>query len=124
MAVFSRWYTKWTDFNIGIEEHPSDNGIIGEMFIFQTSSTDAHSQWQKIHKKINNNRSFKFIKGMYDDNNIKYNELALDHLLILLKNNDKKEVVRYAVQYKKDLAYYTFAVIDNNMVLTIDSKNY
>ena len=111
-------------FHIGIEEHPSKNGTIGEMFIFQTVAKDAYSDWLKIYKKINNDRSFKFIKGMYDDNDIKHNELGLDHLLILLKKNDNKDEARYGVRYKKDLAYYILSVIDNSMVLTIDSKNY
>ncbi|MFC4163398.1 hypothetical protein ACFOWU_07035 [Epilithonimonas zeae] len=111
-------------FHIGIEEHASNNGIIGEMFIFQTAAKDAHSDWLKIHERISSDQSFKFIKGMYDDNYIKHNELALDHLRILLKNIDKKNNVRYAARYKKDLAYYTLSVIGGNMVLTIDSKNY
>lgn len=111
-------------FHIGIEEHPSNNGIIGEMFIFQIEAQDAHSDWLKVHEQISNDRSFKFIKGMYDDNYIKHNELELDRLLLLLEKNDKKPDVRYAVRYKKDLAYYTLSVIDSNMVLTIDGKNH
>ncbi|MCD9856699.1 hypothetical protein LUD75_18390 [Epilithonimonas sp. JDS] len=111
-------------FQIGIEEHPSNNGKIGEMFIFQIEAKDAHSDWLRIHGRISNDRSFKFIKGMYDDKYIKHNELALDRLLVLLDTNNNKHNVRYAVRYKKDLAYYTLSVIDSNMVLTIDDKNH
>lgn len=111
-------------FHIGIEEHPSNNGIIGEIFIFQTAAKDAHSDWLKMHEGIKKDRSFKFIKGMYDDKYIKYNELALDRLLELLKKSEKKDHVKYAVRYRKDLAYYTLSVIDSNMILTIDGKHH
>lgn len=111
-------------FHIGVEEHPSKKGIIGEIYIFRTVAKDAHSEWLKIHERMYKDKSFQFVKGMYDDNCVKHNELELGTLLTVLKKKDKKNNARYAVRYKKALAFYTLSVIDDNLVLTIDSKNY
>ncbi len=111
-------------FNIGVEEHPSNNDMISEIFIFQTQAENPHSDWLKIHQRINSDTSFKFIKGMFDDKEVRSNDLQLDHLLNLVKKKIIRDGVRYAVRYQKESAYYTLSVIGNKMVFSIDGKNY
>lgn len=111
-------------FHIGIEEHPANNGIIGEMFIFQTESTDSHSDWINVHNQIRKDKSFRFVKAMYNDDNVKHNDIALNQLQMLLKNKEKNKTPKYGVRYEKNLAYYSLAIIDGNMIFTIDDKNY
>lgn len=110
-------------FNVAIEERSAGTDNIGQIFIFQVDSKHAHSDWQKIQEKIKKDNTFKFVKAMYKDQNVSYNEMTIEQLKQYFKNKMGDDA-NYAVRYKRDSAFYTVSVMDGNMVATIDDKNY
>jgi len=112
--------------NIGIEEHRSNNGLIGEIYVFQTNGDiiNASSQWDRCFRLLNNDQSLKFVKGIFEDNNKKENNLTYDEFLLLLNSKTNNPNISYGVRYTKNNAYYSLFVIKGKLVFTVDDKNF
>ncbi|GGG58993.1 hypothetical protein GCM10007332_20800 [Epilithonimonas arachidiradicis] len=112
--------------NIGIEEHPSNNNRIGELYVFQTNDSHSHAQseWNKYFSAMNNDQSLTFVKGIFDDGIVKENNLSFDELITLLNSRNLNTNRSYGVRYTKNNTYFSLFVIKGKLVFTVDDKNF
>ena len=112
--------------SVGLEEHKSDNGKIGEIYVFQTNEnhTKANYEWRKYFDSLNNNPSFQFVKAIFDDGVTKDNNLTLENFTTLLNSKNINSDSSYGVRYKKSDVYYSLFVIKGKLVFTVDDKNF
>jgi len=112
--------------NIGIEEHNSNNGKIGEIYVFQTNDNHDHarSQWNKYLSKMSKDRSLAFVKGIFDDGIVKENNLTYEELLSLINSRTLNLNRSYGIRYTKENAFFSLFVVKGKLVFTIDDKNY
>jgi len=112
--------------NVGLEEHKTDDGKIGEIYVFQTigNQAKAHYEWKKHFESLDNDSSFQFVKAVFDDGILKENNLSAEDLRDLLKSKIINSESSYGVRYKKSDAYFSLFVIKGKMVFTVDDKNF
>lgn len=112
--------------NIGIEEHKSSNGKIGEIYVFQTNDNYVHAQseWNKCFSRMSQDKSLTFVKGVFDDDIIKENNLTYEELLSLINSRTLNLNRSYGIRYTKENAFFSLFVIKGKLVFTIDDKNH
>jgi hypothetical protein len=112
--------------NIGLEEHKSDNGKIGEIYVFQTNENHdyAQSQWNEYLSKMSNDGSLDFVKGFFDDGIVKEDNLAYEELLSLINSRTLNLNRSYGIRYTKAKAFFSLFIVKGKMVFTVDDKNY
>ena len=112
--------------NVGLEEHKTEDGKIGEIYVFQTQDNrnKAHYEWKKYAECLENNSSFQFVKAVFDNGGTKENNLSLDEFKTLLNSKIINSESSYGVRYTKSGAYFSLFVIRGKMVFTVDDKNF
>ncbi|WP_027382026.1 hypothetical protein [Epilithonimonas caeni] len=113
------------DHNVGIEEHRSNNGKIGEIYVFQSqeNQSQTHSKWKTSFDLMKKDKSLKFVKGIFDDGLNKENNLGLSEFIQMI-NGRKDENLDYGVRFSRNNVYYSLFVIKNKLVFTVDEKNF
>lgn len=111
---------------IGIQEHPTGNGKIGEIYVFQTSEnfTKASYLWKSHFDSMKADRSLIFVKAVFDDGVTKENELMLEEFSILMNTRNINSKTSYGVRFQKNSAYYSLFIIKGKLVFTVDDKNF
>lgn len=112
--------------NIGIEEHPSNNDKIGEIYVFQTTENPggAQKEWRQYFSKMSKDKSVTFVKGVFDDGIVKENNLTHDELLSLINARTLNANRSYGIRYRKQNAFFSLFVVKGKLIFTMDDKNY
>lgn len=112
--------------HIGIEEHRSNSGKIGEIFVFQINENHvkANYQWKRYFDSMQADESLQFVKAIFDNGIIKENDLSLSEFILLLSSENMNSNASYGVRYRKQNAYYSLFVVKSKLVFTVDDKNF
>lgn len=114
------------DHNVGIEEHHTNDGRIGEIYVFQTTENPQHafSRWKKHIDLMEKDNSLTFVKGIFEDSSRKIDNLGSQELMSLLGSGHSDGHVSYGMRFRKDDVFHSLFVIKGNLVFTVDEKNY
>jgi hypothetical protein len=115
---------EFEDYNVGIEEHPSGNDRIGEIYIFQTEHNEnrAATRWKKIFEAMNADESVVYMRGIFQDDSKKQNFLTPSELISHLDAASDPANVSYGAIYKGDEAYYSLFAVKGKLVFTVNGK--
>ncbi|MGU3377298.1 hypothetical protein [Chryseobacterium sp. M5A1_1a] len=102
-------------------EEVKNNEVIDRINIVKMKDPKSHQLWYDLVESINADHNFKFTKAIIAKNNVNVSEkeLSYSEMISFLRSAGNTDDLSYLIDYKLGDTYYTFAVIDNSLFITL-----